>query len=127
MPRFGNWQYMWAMTAEEEYQTEIEARNFTRAATIAEEGDLDDDLIEGAREEAFMQALGEWFNFRSADALAREWGFDRQRVTELCDRVVGNFNAREEHEGREFKVFDINRMDHTTAIVLVTQFRDRFR
>ncbi len=115
------------MTAQEEYEAELERRNFTRAAALAEDEGLDEELIKGAREEAFKQSLGEWFNFRSAESLAREWGFDRERVARLCDEIVADFKAREEQTGRTLQVFDINRMDHMSVIKLVTQFRDRYR
>jgi hypothetical protein len=115
------------MSAEAEYETEIKRRNFTRAARLAEDAGLDDELVSAAREQAFMQSLGEWFNFRSAETLAREWGFTREKVDELCAQIVKRFDEREKRDEREFKVFDINRMDHTSAARLVTQFRDRFR
>lgn len=118
---------MGAMSIEAEYEAEIERRNFTRAAKLADEAELGESLVTEAREQAFMQSLGEWFNFRSADAMAREWGFSRDKVVALCDQILDKFKRREEHEGREFKVFDINRMDHATALKLISQFRDGFR
>jgi hypothetical protein len=115
------------MTPTEEYEAEVERKNFTRAAELATEEGLDEELVSSAREQAFKQALGEWFNFRSAEAMARQWGYGREDISRLCNEIVTTFKEREEQSGRGVKVFDIDRMDHTPVIKLVSQFRDRFR
>jgi hypothetical protein len=116
-----------AMNAREEYEREMGRQNFVRAVMLAEEGDLGDDAVDQAQRAAIKQAVGEWFNFRGAEALAREWGVNRSEVVEICDEILTEFKERAEREGRVVKVFDIDQMDHAPVTVLIAQFRDGFR
>ncbi len=114
------------MVMNREYDTEIKRRNFIRAAMLAEREKLGEEAIKSARDQAFKQLLGEWFNFRAAETLARKWSFSQDDVVRLCNELINGFEQRGKRDGRDFKVFDINRMDHTTATMLVSQFRNAF-
>lgn len=114
------------MSAQDEFRQEMERKNFTRAAMIAEEEDLGSDSVDEARNSAFKQSVGEWFNYRGAQILAHEWSFTNDRIRGLCDELLQEFAEREEKEGRKIQVFDIDRMDHTYISKLVSRFRDRF-
>lgn len=115
------------MSAKDDYDFEMKRRNYTRAAMIAEESGFDQEKVDQARHLAFKGAVGEWFNFRGAEQIAREWGFDAATVAELCEEVIVGLKERLEREGRELQVFDVDRMDHTSAITLVSSFRSRYR
>lgn len=114
------------MSAKDEFHFEMKRKNFTRAAMIAEEEDLDSESVDKARNLAFKQTVGEWFNFRGAQILAHEWEFPPDRIRDLCDELIAEFDEREKREGRTIQVFDIDRMDHTHISKLVGRFRDRF-
>jgi hypothetical protein len=115
------------MATRTEFEAEMKRANFTRAADIADEEGLGSEDLDAARDAAFKQSVGAWFNFRGAESLAREWGFDRGRVSRLCDELIADLVAREKKEGRQLLVFDVERMDHTLVTKLVATFRDRFR
>jgi hypothetical protein len=117
---------MTTMSAQDEYRVEMDRKNYTRAAMIAEEEDLGSEAVEEARKLAFKQTVGEWFNFRGAQVLAHEWEFSAQHIRQLCDELIAEFDEREQREGRSIQVFDIDRMDHTHISKLVSRFRDRF-
>jgi len=118
---------MVAMSEREEYEREIGRRNFTRAAMLAADGSLGGDLERDAQRLAFKQTLGEWFNFRGATAQALELGFSAEEVREMCEEIIREFEERQEREGREILVFDIEKMDHAAVLGLVRQFRDRYK
>ena len=118
---------MAAMPGRDEYDSEMKQRNFLRAAAIAEQGSLGEAALDDARRQAFKQLLGEWFNFRAAETVAREWGFGRSDIETLCAEIVAGVEDRQAREERELQVFDIGRMDHTPVAKLVIRFRDRFR
>jgi hypothetical protein len=115
------------MDYQQEYQKEIEARNFTRAAMLAEEGSLGNEALDQARAAAFKQTVGEWFNFRGAQVLASSWAFSRDRVAELCNEVIADLDSRAGQVKRVDEVFDIDAMSHTKVHQLIRLFRDRYR
>lgn len=115
------------MTVQSDYDKETERSNFTRAVMLAEQDQLGQDQVDKARDQAFKQAVGQWFNFHGAESLARKWDFDAQRVSKLCDEIIEDFEKRQEESGRMIQVFDIDKMDHTPVIDLIRQFRNKYR
>ncbi len=115
------------MSSRDEYDAEMSQQNFTRAAFLADDAGLEDEAIGVARDAAFKQFVGAWFNFRGAVSQAKAWDFDQDRVTRLCNELIAEIAEKQEREGREQKVFDVDRMDHTSVSKLVASFRDKYR
>lgn len=115
------------MSVKNEYDNEMERRNFTRAVMLAEDANLGEEAVAAAKRAAIKQAVGEWFNFRGAESLAHQWDVPKSEVSEICDEILAEYADRREKEGRVIQVFDIDRMDHTPVTTLISHFRDNFR
>ena len=112
-------------TAKDELRTEIERRNFSRAAFLAASLDLAEQELQDLRVKALWQIAAVYRNVPGTKALAQQYGLSKQEVRDLLER-----HAEEKTNAGDTKplepCYDLNTGNHLSFEEWIYHFLKRW-
>ena len=78
----------------ETLEAEIERKNFTRAAHLAQSLNLNKDEIEKLRRQALQQMAAYYRNAHGIKILAQQYGYSRQEVKKILKKYAGQMKEK---------------------------------